>query len=104
MPSLTVVAMEYFRSSAKNSPWLKLISATVSDSRVSTGHVIEIGHAGHLRQLCLSAFLKTNQPWTWTASREHVPPAAAPLSLAQSCQGHHRRRRTPLEDLASRQF
>src|SRR2546430_8008473 len=25
MPSLTVVAMEYFRSSAKNSPWLKLI-------------------------------------------------------------------------------
>src|SRR6266550_4912179 len=47
MPSLTVVAMEYFRSSAKNSPWLKLVSATVSDSRVSTGHVVEIEHAGH---------------------------------------------------------
>ena len=31
---------------------------------------------------CLSAFLKTNQPWTWTASRERAPLAAAPLSQA----------------------
>ncbi len=35
-----------------------------------------------LRQLSLSAFIRTNRPLTWTAFRLRVPPAAAPRSLA----------------------